>query len=54
MKDYGKNKECSYLKYWYVNNLYGCTMLQKFPVSNFAQIEDTSKYNKNFIKTYNE
>ena len=23
MKDYEKNKESSYLKYWYVNNLYG-------------------------------
>ena len=22
MKDYEKNKESSYLKYWYVNNLY--------------------------------
>ena len=23
MKDYNKNKESSYLKYWNVNNLYG-------------------------------
>ena len=26
MKDYDKNKEPSYLKYWNVNNLYGLEM----------------------------
>ena len=30
MKDYDKNKESSYLKYWYENNFHGWTMLQKF------------------------
>ena len=35
MKDYDKDKESSYLKYWDVNNLYGWTMSQKPPVNNF-------------------
>ena len=28
VKVYNKNKESSYLKYWNVNNLYGCVMSQ--------------------------
>ena len=54
MKDYNKNKESNYIQYWDVNNLYGWTMSQKFPVNNFEWIKDTSKFNEDFIKNYNE
>ena len=54
MKDYDKNKESSYLRYWDVNNLYGLAMLQKLPVNNLEWIEDTSQINEDFIKKYNE
>ena len=32
-RDYDKNKEWSYLKYWDVNNLFGSVMSQNFPVN---------------------
>ena len=53
MKDYDKNKESSYLKYWDVNDLYRWATSQK-PVNKFELIEDTSEFNKDFIKNYNE
>ena len=54
MKDYDKNRESSYLKYWNVNNLYGCAMLQKLPVNIFKGTEDTFPFYEDFIKNYNE
>ena len=54
MKDYDKNKESSYIQYWDANNLYGWAMLQKLPVNNFEWIKDTSQFNEDFIKNYNE
>ena len=45
MKDYDKNKESSYLKYWDVNNLYGWVMSQKLPVNKFAWMEKISQIN---------
>ena len=54
MKDYDNNKESSYLKYWDVNNLYGCTMLQKLPVNKFEWIEDISQFNEDLTKNYTE
>ena len=49
MKDYDKNKESSYLKYWDVNNLYGWAMSQKLPVNKFKWIKDSSQFNEDFI-----
>ena len=54
IKDYDKNKELSYTQYWDVNYLYGAAMSQKLPVNNLEQIKDTSQFNEDFIKNYNE
>ena len=54
MKDCDKNEELSYLKYWEVNNLCSVAMSQKLPVNKFEWIEDTSQFNEDFIKSYNE
>ena len=54
MKDYDKNKESLYLKYWDVNDLYGWEMSQKFPVNCLEWIGETSQLNEDFIKSYNE
>ena len=35
-------------------NLYVWAMLQKLPVNNFEWIKDTSQFNEDFIKNYNE
>ena len=54
MKDYDKNKESPCLKYWDVNNFYGWAMSHKLPVIDFEWAEDTSQFNENFIKSYND
>ena len=54
VKDYDKNKESSYLKYYHVNNLYGWEMSQKSPVNKFEWTEESSLFNEDFIKYYNE
>ena len=54
MKNYDKNKESSYLKYWDVNNLYDWAMSQKLHVNDFKWVEDISKFDQIFIKSYNE
>ena len=54
MKDYIKNKELSHIQYWDVNNLYGWAMSHELPVNNFERIKDTSRFNEDFTKNYNE
>ena len=54
MKDYDKNRESPYIQYWDVNSLYGWAMSQKLPLNNFEWIKDTSQFNEDFIKSYNE
>ena len=54
MKDYDKNKGSSYLQCWDVNNLFDWAISQKVPLNNFEWIEDTSQFNEDFIKNYNE
>ena len=53
-KYYDKNKESSYFKYWDINNLYGWLLWQKLRLKYFEQIEGTSQFNEDFIKSYNE
>ena len=54
MKYYDKNKESSYLTYWNVNNLYFQEVPQKLPSSSFKQVKETSKFNEEFMKSYND
>ena len=54
MKDYDKNKKSSYLQYWDVKHLHGWAMSPKLPVNNFELIKDTSQFNQDFMKNYNE
>ena len=54
MKNYDKNIISLYLEYLDANNLYGWGMSQKLPVNGFKWIKKLSKFNKDFIKNYDE
>ena len=56
MKNYDKNMELSYSKYFDANNLYGWAISQKLAVDGFEWIEkdNLSKFNESFIKNYDE
>ena len=49
-----KIKKCQYIQYWDVNNLHGWAMSQKLPANNFEWLKDTTQFNEDFIKNYNE
>ena len=54
MENYDKNITSSYLVYLDANNLYEWAISQKLPVNDFKWGEDLSKFNKDFIKNYDE
>ena len=54
MKDFDKNKESSYLKYWDINNFYSWAMYQKLPVNKFKWPENISDFDESFIKTHHK
>ena len=54
LEDDDRGKELSYIEHLDLNNLYDWAMLQKFPVDNFKWIKDTSQFNEDFTKDYNE
>ena len=54
IKNYDKSIESSYLMYLDASNLYGWAMSKKLPVNGFQWENDLSRFNRNFIKNYNE
>ena len=54
VKNYDKRIDSSYLMYLDANNLYGWKMSKELPVNGFKWENDLSKFNENFIKSYNE
>ena len=52
MRDYDKNKESSYLKYWDVNKLH--SLARKLSLDNFRWVEEIYELNKDFLKSYND
>ena len=54
IKNCDKNIESSYLMYLDANNLYRWAMSQKLPSNCFKFKNNLSRFNENFIKSYNE
>ena len=51
---YDENKDISYILYLESNNLYGWAMSQKLPVVGFKFVNNVSKIDEDFIKSYDE
>ena len=54
MKDYNKDEEESFLQDLDANNPYGWAMSEQQPVNGFEWLEDFSKIDEDFIKTYHK
>ena len=54
MKDYDESKESSYIQYLDANNLYGAAMSDKLPMNRFKWVNDISRINKKFVKSYDK
>ena len=54
INNYDKSIISSFLMYLDASNLYGWAMIQKLPVNGFKWVENSSKLNKKFIKSFNE
>ena len=54
MKDYDESKESSYIQYLDANNLYGAVMSEKLPINGFKCVNDISKIDKKFVKSYDK
>ena len=54
MKNYDKSKESSYIQYLDANNLYGAAMSEKLPINGFKWVNDISRINEKFVKSYDK
>ena len=54
MKDYDESKQSSYIQYLDANNLYGAAMSEKLPINGFKWVNDISRIDKKFVKSYDK
>ena len=54
MKDYDKKKKSSYIQYLDANNLYGKAITEKLPVRGFRWMDDISKMDEDFVRSYDK